>query len=94
MEIKLGSNATAKTLGLSAEEPTQNGVHNKAEAATSSYLQSSVESGVVSGFQLATANGPLCDEPMWGVIFEAGFFAFPAWTDPTPQSTSHVLVSA
>lgn len=30
----------------------------------------SVESGVVAGFQLATAAGPLCDEPMWGVAFE------------------------
>lgn len=34
------------------------------------YLCSSVESGVVAGFQLATANGPLCDEPMWGVAFQ------------------------
>lgn len=30
----------------------------------------SVESGVVAGFQMATAAGPLCDEPMWGVAFE------------------------
>ncbi|GAB4820198.1 hypothetical protein N2152v2_007244 [Parachlorella kessleri] len=29
-----------------------------------------VESGVVAGFQMATAAGPLCDEPMWGVAFE------------------------
>lgn len=29
-----------------------------------------VESGVASGFQLAAAAGPLCDEPMWGVAFE------------------------
>ena len=29
-----------------------------------------VESGVASGFQLASAAGPLCDEPMWGVAFE------------------------
>eukprot|EP01018_Ginkgo_biloba_P041063 Gb_00514 [translate_table: standard] len=27
----------------------------------------SLESSVVSGFQLATAAGPLCDEPMWGM---------------------------
>ena len=31
-----------------------------------------VESGVASGFQLASAAGPLCDEPMWGVAFEVG----------------------
>ncbi|XP_021892597.1 LOW QUALITY PROTEIN: elongation factor-like GTPase 1 [Carica papaya] len=29
----------------------------------------SLESSVVSGFQLATAAGPLCDEPMWGLAF-------------------------
>ena len=30
----------------------------------------SVEAGVVQGFQLATAAGPLCDEPMWGLAFQ------------------------
>ncbi|EPS72323.1 hypothetical protein M569_02434, partial [Genlisea aurea] len=29
----------------------------------------SLESSVVSGFQLATSAGPLCDEPMWGLCF-------------------------
>lgn len=29
----------------------------------------SLESSVVSGFQLATSSGPLCDEPMWGLAF-------------------------
>ncbi|OQR83659.1 elongation factor G [Achlya hypogyna] len=28
-----------------------------------------LESSLVSGFQLATACGPLCDEPVWGVAF-------------------------
>lgn len=28
-----------------------------------------LESSVVSGFQLATASGPLCEEPMWGLAF-------------------------
>ncbi|PRW32859.1 ribosomal S5 Elongation factor G III V family [Chlorella sorokiniana] len=31
------------------------------------YLRYSVESGVASGFQMAAAAGPLCDEPLWGV---------------------------
>jgi ribosome assembly protein 1 len=30
----------------------------------------SVSTGVVAGFQLATAAGPLCEEPLWGVLFE------------------------
>ncbi|KAG5239263.1 elongation factor Tu GTP-binding domain-containing protein [Salix suchowensis] len=29
----------------------------------------SLQNSVVSGFQLATAAGPLCDEPMWGLAF-------------------------
>ncbi|KAJ9704164.1 hypothetical protein PVL29_005445 [Vitis rotundifolia] len=29
----------------------------------------SLESSVISGFQLATAAGPLCEEPMWGLAF-------------------------
>ncbi|KAH9287433.1 hypothetical protein KI387_031550 [Taxus chinensis] len=29
----------------------------------------SLQSSVSSGFQLATAAGPLCDEPMWGLAF-------------------------
>ncbi|XP_020201999.1 elongation factor-like GTPase 1 [Cajanus cajan] len=28
-----------------------------------------LESSVISGFQLATSAGPLCDEPMWGLAF-------------------------
>ena len=28
-----------------------------------------IENSVVTGFQLATAAGPLCEEPVWGVAF-------------------------
>ena len=34
------------------------------------HVQQSVESGIASGFELATAAGPLCDEPMWGLSFQ------------------------
>jgi ribosome assembly protein 1 len=34
------------------------------------HITSSVESGVTAGFQLASAAGPLCDEALWGVVFE------------------------
>lgn len=37
---------------------------------TMDYLKHSVESGISGGFQLATAAGPLCDEPMWGIAFQ------------------------
>uniref|UniRef100_A0A1J3CVT4 Elongation factor-like 1 n=1 Tax=Noccaea caerulescens TaxID=107243 RepID=A0A1J3CVT4_NOCCA len=43
-----------------------------AEASEEEALHSealTLESSIVSGFQLATASGPLCDEPMWGLAF-------------------------
>lgn len=40
-------------------------------AAAAEQLQHSVEAGIAAGFQLAAAAGPLCDEPLWGVAFEA-----------------------
>jgi ribosome assembly protein 1 len=33
-----------------------------------------LESSIVSGFQLATASGPLCEEPMWGLAFSIESF--------------------
>jgi translation elongation factor EF-G len=32
----------------------------------------SIQSGLATGFQLASAAGPLCDEPLWGIAFEVG----------------------
>lgn len=45
----------------------QGGIKINSELAQ--YVQHSVESGVVAGFEMATAAGPLCDEPMWGLSF-------------------------
>lgn len=69
MEIRLGETAVAAMVGLT-QEAAENGNTPESPSARTSYLQSSIESGIVSGFQLATANGPLCDEPMWGICFE------------------------
>ena len=33
-------------------------------------VKHSIESGIMHGFQLASAAGPLCDEAMWGIAFE------------------------
>nr|KYP40710.1 Elongation factor 2 [Cajanus cajan] len=44
----------------------------KAESTDNSVLirdAEHLESSVISGFQLATSAGPLCDEPMWGLAF-------------------------
>ncbi|VFQ80875.1 unnamed protein product [Cuscuta campestris] len=37
----------------------------------------SLESSVMSGFQLATAAGPLCEEPMWGLVFSIEALIYP-----------------
>ncbi|EEF46662.1 translation elongation factor, putative [Ricinus communis] len=37
----------------------------------------SLQNSLVSGFQLATAAGPLCDEPMWGVAFVVEAYVSP-----------------
>lgn len=41
----------------------------KMEGAQTERQQFEYESSVVNGFQLATAAGPLCDEPLMGVAF-------------------------
>ncbi len=33
-------------------------------------MRHSVEAGVMAGFQMASGAGPLCEEPLWGIVFE------------------------
>ncbi|KAJ4965509.1 hypothetical protein NE237_017358 [Protea cynaroides] len=49
----------------------------------------SLSSSVVSGFQFATAAGPLCDEPMWGLAFlvEANIIPSGALSDESEPLT-------
>lgn len=44
-----------------------------------------LKSIVVSGFQLATAAGPLCEEPMWGLAFLVEAFLFPGAAEQQQQ---------
>ncbi|XVF61103.1 hypothetical protein PTKIN_Ptkin08bG0102000 [Pterospermum kingtungense] len=61
------------------------------------YLEAeSLESSVLSGFQLATAAGPLCDEPMWGLAFMVEAYLSPSSmqagdSDPNQQSEQYGL---
>lgn len=70
-DIALGRPTAAEFLGFADAAAVEEG---ESPASSSSprlrYLQASVESGIAAGFQIATANGPLCAEPMWGVAFE------------------------
>ncbi|GLT95385.1 hypothetical protein SLE2022_130690 [Rubroshorea leprosula] len=42
----------------------------------------SLESSVLSGFQLAAAAGPLCEEPMWGLAFVIEAYISPLTAQP------------
>lgn len=48
-----------------------------------------LESSIVSGFQLATAAGPLCDEPMWGLAFIVEVYVSPFMGQADESETSH-----
>ena len=49
----------------------------------------SLESSVVSGFELATAAGPLCDEPLWGLAFVVEAYISPLLEQLNESETSH-----
>ncbi|PNW73585.1 hypothetical protein CHLRE_13g564950v5 [Chlamydomonas reinhardtii] len=82
LDLRLGSPLAACSLGLvpSSSGSETNGTGGGAAAGAADeaeqwpeavrHMVSSVESGVVAGFQLATSSGPLCEEPLWGVAFE------------------------
>ncbi|KAL8479138.1 hypothetical protein ACS0TY_026115 [Phlomoides rotata] len=48
----------------------------------------SLESSVLSGFQIATSAGPLCDEPVWGLAFIVEAFISPV-EDNDNSNTPH-----
>ncbi|POO01542.1 Translation elongation factor [Trema orientale] len=59
------------------------------ESAQALYFEAErLGSSVVSGFQLATAAGPLCDEPMWGLAFIVEASITPAHSDESEASQS------
>ena len=73
--VPLCSRDAAALLGLApgfrAEQEQEPGQETKDDAETAFHRDcQSVEAGIIQGFQLATAAGPLCDEPMWGLVFQ------------------------
>ena len=67
MTLQLGRSEASAMLGLAPQsDPTRpNSMGPEWDR-----IKHSVESGIMHGYQLATAAGPLCDEPMWGIAFE------------------------
>jgi ribosome assembly protein 1 len=72
LDVHLGRPQGAALMGLVSEQQlAQHSVpSSKQELPGLQHVMGSIESGLVSAFQMATAAGPLCDEPMWGVAFE------------------------
>jgi hypothetical protein len=74
LALTISASGTSSSGGEAAGTAAGNGaaeaVPDGADVAHVQYLQYSVESGVAAGFQLASAAGPLCDEPLWGVAFQ------------------------
>lgn len=70
VSLRVGHPEASVMLGLAGEQGARgvNGAHVMGQGWDR--LKHSVESGVMHGFQLASAAGPLCDEPLWGVAFE------------------------
>jgi ribosome assembly protein 1 len=64
----LGAPAAAASLGFAdaAAMPGDDGGSDAAAAA----LWADVAAGVAAGFQAACERGPLCDEPLWGCVFD------------------------
>lgn len=66
-----GSSQLSEKLGFVADSGNSNSV-SEASSNESQVLYMDaerLESNVITGFQLATSAGPLCDEPMWGLAF-------------------------
>ena len=74
LPLHSSSHQTPRVLGGSARVTPPASVTSSAldalDPGSLDRLRHSVEAGVMAGFQMASAAGPLCDEPLWGVTFE------------------------
>uniref|UniRef100_K3WNV1 Tr-type G domain-containing protein n=1 Tax=Globisporangium ultimum (strain ATCC 200006 / CBS 805.95 / DAOM BR144) TaxID=431595 RepID=K3WNV1_GLOUD len=57
--------ASSAAAVVQSEEVASDGM----EAQTQHETLSKLENSIITGFQMASAAGPLCDEPVWGVAF-------------------------
>jgi ribosome assembly protein 1 len=65
-----------------------------ADASESLHLESmALRNSIVSGFQIATNTGPLCDEPMWGVAFIVEPYIFADSSDTANHPDQYNLFS-
>ncbi|KAG1360775.1 elongation factor-like GTPase 1 [Cocos nucifera] len=69
-------------------------VEESKEETESPYVEAeALKSSIVSGFQLATAAGPLCDEPLWGLAFLVEPYIFPDSSETAHQPDQYGIFS-
>lgn len=86
-----GSPYVSQRLGfLDVEESNRSRKYEASTATTNTLYQEveTLESSVMSGFQLASAAGPLCDEPMWGLAFVVEAYVSPSTEQLNDSSNS------
>ena len=94
-----GSCDVSKRLGFSdcfdsEKLADQSGIRESTEETESLYLEAEgLKSSIVSGFQLATAAGPLCDEPMWGLAFLIEPYIFSDNPEAAHQADQYAIFS-
>ncbi|XP_057437741.1 uncharacterized protein LOC130729904 [Lotus japonicus] len=66
-----GCSHVSERLGFVADSSNSNSVSETSLDDNEAWYMDAerLESSVITGFQLATSAGPLCDEPMWGLAF-------------------------
>ncbi|KAL3681346.1 hypothetical protein R1sor_024302 [Riccia sorocarpa] len=67
-----GSPLVSEKLGLVEKQADRNAAEDEHSPLFKEVK--SLESSVIAGFQLATAQGPLCEEPVWGLAFTVEVF--------------------
>lgn len=86
-----GSSHVSEKLGLVDGSGNANAAaETSSEVTEALYAEAErLQSSVLSGFQLATAAGPLCDEPMWGLAFVVEAYISPLAAQSDELETSH-----
>ncbi|KAL8049066.1 hypothetical protein ABFS82_07G113900 [Erythranthe guttata] len=84
-----GSPYVSDKLGFcNIDKNSNNGLNESSDETLLREEAESLESSVLSGFQVATSAGPLCDEPMWGLAFIVEAFVSPPPTDDNSSTTT------
>jgi len=80
--------------GDTKDNDLDNGDEYAADAPESLHIESTaLRNSIVSGFQIATNAGPLCDEPMWGLAFIVEPYIFDDGSDAANHSDQYNVFS-